>query len=55
MDIRFASWNKTVLPKISFLVWAAINRAVPTLSMLLRRGMQLGFAWAHPTTVLEFL
>lgn len=34
-------WNKTIPPKISFLVWAAANRADPTLSMLSRRGMTL--------------
>ncbi|XP_026441100.1 uncharacterized protein LOC113340095 [Papaver somniferum] len=32
-------WNKTIPPKISFLVWAAANRVVPTLSLLSRRGM----------------
>ncbi|XP_026420572.1 uncharacterized protein LOC113316626 [Papaver somniferum] len=83
-------WNKTIPPKFSFLVWAAANGVVPTLSMLSRRGMtvvnicafcntseksvehlflhcsfirqiwdhflqQLGFVWAHPTTIIEFL
>ncbi|XP_026438254.1 uncharacterized protein LOC113336795 [Papaver somniferum] len=82
-------WNKTIPPKVSFLVWAAANRVVPTLSMLSRRGMivvnlcgfcdnneesvehlflhfpfiwkiwehllqQLGFAWVHPTTIIDF-
>ncbi|XP_026438581.1 uncharacterized protein LOC113337116 [Papaver somniferum] len=66
IPIKFPSdyiWNKNIPPKISFLVWAAAIRVVPTLSVLARRGIeiwehflqQLNIVWVHPTTVLEFL